>query len=71
MVQGWICRQGMKESRVWWEECGAGLDMQTRQKEGRVWWEECGPGLDMQTGYKGEQGVVGRVWSRAGYANRI
>ncbi len=31
-----------------------------------MWWEECGAGLDMQTGYEGEQGVVGRVWSRAG-----
>ncbi len=51
MEQGWICRQGMKESMVWWEECGAGVDM--------------------QTGYEGEQGVVGRVWSRAGYANKI
>ncbi len=51
MEQGWICRQGMKESRVWREECGAGLDMQTE--------------------YEGEQVVVGRVWSRAGYADRV
>ncbi len=45
--------------------------MQTGQKEGRVWWEECGAGLDMQTGYEGEQDVGGRVWSRAGYADRV
>ncbi len=80
----------MNESRVWWEECGAGLDMQTgyegeqgvvgrveqswicRQgmKESRVCWEECGAGLDMQRA-GGEQGVVGRVWSRAGYADTV
>ncbi len=107
MEQGWICRQDMKESRVWWEESGAGLDMQRAEgeqgvvgrvwsragyaesrrrtrcgrksveqgwicrqgmKESRVWGEECGAG---QTGYEGEQAVVGRVWSRAGYADRV
>ncbi len=40
-------------------------------KESRVYWEECGAGLDMQAGYEGEQGVVGRVWNRAGYADRV
>ncbi len=42
-------RQGMKGSRLWWEECGAGLDMQTGYEGEQVWWEECVAGLVMQT----------------------
>ncbi len=34
---------------MWWEECGAGLDMQTGYEGEQVWWEECVAGLDMQT----------------------
>ncbi len=56
----------MKKSRVWWEECGTGLDMQTGYEGEQGGVEKCGAGLDMQTGYEGEQGVVGRVWSRVG-----
>jgi hypothetical protein len=60
----------MNESRMWGKSVEQDW-MQTGQKESRVWWEECGTGLDMQPGYEGEQDVVGRVWNRAGYADRV